>query len=333
MGTIKEGARQAVRNCLKIKPKEKVVIIADEATLNVALVIKEEVMKITKDIHFFIMEDFGKRPLTLPKEIELALKGTDVSFYIAQSFGGNERVTFRKPMLDIIEASGRIRHAHMIGITPEIMETGVCADYRRVQELCQRVYEKVKDAKQIRVLSKRGTDFTAEFSPKLRWVIYDGDIKPGIWANLPDGEVFTSPAEVNGIIVVDGCFGSIFDDKYGSIKNTPATIKIRNSRIQEIQCKNKKLKQELLEYTKTDENSNRVGEFAIGTNVDIKKLIGNMLQDEKFPGIHIAFGNPLPFDSGADWDSDTHLDAVIQKPTIIVDGETIMKTGKFLLQY
>ena len=39
-------------------------------------------------------------------------------------------------------------------------------------------------------------------------------------------------------------------------------------------------------------------------------MIGNILQDEKFPGVHIAFGNPYGAHTGADWYSSTHIDVV-----------------------
>ena len=53
-----------------------------------------------------------------------------------------------------------------------------------------------------------------------------------------------------------------------------------------------------------------MGEFAIGTNIGVKRVIGNILQDEKFPGIHIAFGDPYGNHTGAPWKSTTHIDVV-----------------------
>jgi hypothetical protein len=35
------------------------------------------------------------------------------------------------------------------------------------------------------------------------------------------------------------------------------------------------------------EHSERVGEFALGTNTGVTQMIGNLLQDEKVPGVHI----------------------------------------------
>ena len=77
--------------------------------------------------------------------------------------------------------------------------------------------------------------------------------------------------------------------------------------------------------------TNRFGEFAIGTNVGLTQLIGNLLQDEKFPGVHLALGSPYPDKTGAEWDSKAHNDGILRNPTIAVDGRVIMKDGKFTI--
>ncbi len=94
---------------------------------------------------------------------------------------------------------------------------------------------------------------------------------------------------------------------------------------------NQELEDEFWRYTHTDENSDRVGEFAIGTNIGVHDVIGNILQDEKIPGIHIAFGNPYGAHTGADWYSGTHIDVVGRKFDIWIDDRQIMHAGEFLL--
>jgi aminopeptidase len=333
MGTIEQGVKQAVENCLKVKAGENVVIITDTETMEIGSALKTAIEKITADIRFFVMEDFGERPIDYPKEIDDAVKTADVSVYAAQGAKG-ELQTFRMRLLKAIEANTRLRHGHMIGITPEIMKDGMCSDYKEIQRVSRLVYEKVKNAGKIRVVTERGNDFVAEFSPELKWIISDGDIGPGHWKNLPDGEVFTSPASLNGKIIIDGCLGDFFTEKYGSLENTPVSIDVQNGRAinGSLQCNNEKLRHEFAKYIfEIDENSNRVGEFAIGTNTGLTKLIYNLLQDEKFPSVHIAFGSPLPGKTGADWDSKAHVDGVIISPTIEVDGEMIMNKGKYCL--
>ena len=333
MGSIEKGVKQAVENCLKVKAGESVVIITDAETIKIGSAIKAAIEEITAEVQFFVMEYFGERPIDYPKDIDDAIKAADVSVYAAQGAEG-ELQSFRMQMLKAIEANPRLRHGHMIGITPEIMKDGMCSDYKEIQRVSRLVYEKVENAGTIRVVTDKGNDFVAEFRPQLKWIISDGDIAPGQWMNLPDGEVFTSPVNVNGKIIIDGCLGDFFTEKYGSLEGTPVIIEVENSRAlkESIQCDNEQLRQEFTKYLfEIDENSNRIGEFAIGTNTGLTRLIYNLLQDEKFPGVHIAFGSPLPGKTGAKWDSKAHVDGVIISPTIEVDSEMIMNKGEFCL--
>lgn len=334
MGTIEQGVKQAVENCLRVKAGEKAVIITDTETLEIGSALKAAIEKIAGQAQFFVMEDFGERPIDYPAAIDEAIKAADVSVYAAQGAKG-ELQTFRMYLLNAVEANSKLRHAHMTGITPQIMEQGMCSDYNEIQRISRLVYEKVKDAREIRVVTGKGCDFTAEFSPKLKWIISDGNITPGHWKNLPDGEVCTCPLNVNGTVIFDGCLGDFFAERYGSLESTPVIIEVVDGRAvkESIRCDNEELRKEYTEYLfEIDENSNRVGEFAIGTNTGLTELIYNLLQDEKLPGVHIAFGSPLPGKTGADWNSKAHVDGLITNPTIHVDGEIIMDEGTFRLE-
>jgi hypothetical protein len=158
-----------------------------------------------------------------------------------------------------------------------------------------------------------------------------GIISPFKWGNLLGGEIFTMPGEVNGKFVVDGVVGDYLCAKYGDIGQTPLTIHISGNRLVKVECTNKELEAEFWEYCHRDENSDRVGEFAIGTNIGLNDVIGNILQDEKLPGVHIAFGNPYGFHTGADWYSSTHIDVVGRRFDIWADGRQIMAGGNFLV--
>ena len=334
MGTIEQGVSQAVENCLKVQPGEKAVIITDRQTIEIGSALRAAIERIATEVKFFVMEDFGTRPIDLPPAIEDAIRSADVSVYAAQGAEG-ELQTFRMPMLKAIKANSTLRHAHMVEITPRIMCDGMCSDYKEVKRISRLVYEKVSSAERIEVTTEKGCNFTARFSPDLKWVIEDGDIKPGRVRNLPDGEVSTCPIDVNGTVVIDGCLGDFFIQKYGSLEDTPIIIEVENARAKEesIQCADEQLRHEFTRYLfENDENSHRIGEFAIGTNTGLTELIHNIVQDEKFPGVHIAFGGPGPSETGADWDCMSHVDGVINSPTIIADGVTIMEKGQFRLE-
>jgi leucyl aminopeptidase (aminopeptidase T) len=134
---------------------------------------------------------------------------------------------------------------------------------------------------------------------------------------------------------VDGVVGDWLCARYGLLGSTPLTIEIAGNRIVSCSSTNKQLEADFWAYTHTDENSDRVGEFAIGTNLGVERVIGNILQDEKFPGIHIAFGNPYGEHTGAPWRSGTHIDVVGLGFNIWLESETgqeqIMRDGRFLI--
>ena len=134
-----------------------------------------------------------------------------------------------------------------------------------------------------------------------------------------------------GNFVVDGVVGDYLCSKYGDLHDAPLTIEVKNNRIVDLHCDHKELLEDFRAYTSTDENSNRVGEFAIGTNTACTHVIGNILQDEKIPGVHIAFGHPYAEHTGADWKSKTHIDCVGRDFDIWFDGEQVMERGKFLV--
>lgn len=337
LNKLEYGAKQAVENCVRVQPQEKVVIITDRNTKFIADKIYKYCKKITpKNIYLFIMEDFGERPedgrhpLKFPEKIGKELANADASFYCAAGKKG-ELQSFRIPMLKHTETNKKIRHAHMPGISKLLMETGMNCDYQKVQKLSAKILEIVKNVKTITVTTSAGTDFTAHFEPdKIRWVNCDGLIRPENWSNLPDGEIFTCVKEIpEGILVVDGVLGDFFCQKYGTLENIPMIVKIKNTKVVDIQCQNKELLDEFKQHINSAPNGDRIGEFAIGTNIGLKKLIGNLLQDEKFPGIHVAFGHGYPEKTGSDWSSNIHVDAVLQNCTIIVDDKILMENGKF----
>jgi aminopeptidase len=291
--------------------------------------LQAEVEEIGAEHELFVLEDYAPRPLTdMPRAILDHLAQSQVSIFAAQSQRGE--LASRMQMSDVVNAN-RIRHAHMVNITRAIMLEGMRADFTAIDALSTRLVERARRAKRITCRTAAGTDFEAELSPKLKWLKTSGIITPDKWGNLPGGEIFTAPLTTRGRFVVDGVVGDYLCAKYGDLHDAPLTIDVRDNRIVDLACEHKELLEDFRAYTSTDENSNRVGEFAIGTNTACQRVIGNILQDEKIPGIHIAFGHPYAEHTGADWKSKTHIDCVGRDFDIWFDGEQVMERGKFLV--
>jgi aminopeptidase len=324
------GAHNAVNVCLRIQPSEQVCVITDRATLDIAASMVRELEKIGAAYHAWILEELAPRPLTdLPREILEDLEHCQVSIFAVQA--QTNELRSRIQMTDVVNRR-KIRHAHMVNINRQIMLEGMRADFQRVDRLSQKVVEMVRKASKIRAATAAGTDLIADLNPNYKWLKTSGIISPEKWGNLPGGEIFTTPGEVNGTFVIDGVVGDYLCAKFGNLEENPLTVRMKANRLTEAHSANRELEDDFWRYTHTDANSDRVGEFAIGTNIDLKNVIGQILQDEKFPGVHIAFGNPYGAHTGADWDSTTHIDVVGRKFNIWVDDQQIMREGKFLLE-
>ena len=323
------GARNAINVCLRLQPRERITIITDAATREIAAALQTEVERVGAPYSLFVLEHHARRPLQfMPEPILEDLASSQVSIFAAQTQPGE--LGSRIEMTAVVNHH-RIRHGHMVNINREIMLKGMRADFLVIDALSERLVERARQAQRVICKTPHGTEFEAELSPKLKWLKTSGIITRDKWGNLPGGEIFTSPLNTNGVFVVDGVVGDYLCERYGDLQRSPLTIEVENNRIRSLKSENKDLRDDFQLYTSTDENSNRVGEFAIGTNTACTHIIGHILQDEKIPGIHIAFGHPYAEHTGQNWVSKTHIDCVGRDFDIWFDGEQIMKRGHFLV--
>lgn len=326
---LRPGAHNAVFVCLKVQPYEKVTLITDCACTEIAASLVSELNECGCVYKSFVLEDLAPRPLdNMPVQILDDMATSQVSIFAVQA-QPNELKT-RMQMCEVVNRN-KLRHAHMVNIEKKIMLEGMRADFQKVDELTVRVMNIAKNARTIRATTAAGTDIRANLTPDYQWIKTSGIISRDKWGNLPGGETFTCPLEVNGTFVVDGVVGDYLCSKFGDLRETPLTLVVTGNRLVEAQSENKELRDEFWNYTHRDSNSDRVGEFAIGTNLACTRVVGNILQDEKIPGIHMAFGDPYGSHTGALWTSTTHIDVVGRDFNIWADDRQIMRTGRFLV--
>lgn len=337
MKKLEKAANVAVNQCMKVKPEDRVLIVADNASKEIGMAIRSAALAITDKVRFFNIDlpSYGGRPIkSMPQSLKDAIKECTVSFFVAKACEG-ELETLRGPLLQLVVQ--KARHAHMVGLNMKIMETGICVDYDEVSRITKKVFDIVSKASEIKVTSPAGTDIVATLDSGMKWIPCSGVIeKMGEWDNLPGGEVFTAPKSMTGKLVVDGTLGDWVGSKYNekvNYRETPLVITIENvgngSYIKNIYCKQSDLLADFKKYVGEEKCASRVGELGLGTNIFLKELVNNILQDEKFPTVHVAFGFPYPEKTGADWSCDHHRDLLMRECTIVVDGKEIMSKGKY----
>jgi aminopeptidase len=324
------GAHNAVNVCLAITSDDRVALIADEASAEVAASLADALDRTGARWDGVLIERVVHRPITTaPHAVLDALELADAGILCVQPRQGE--LAARMEIVSLVERR-LIRYAHMVGVTPEIMRQGMRADYRLVDALSQRLCERMRHASHLRVETPAGTAFTASFDPSLAWVKTSGLISTRYWSNLPAGEVFTTPATVDGTFVCNGTAGDYFGPKYGDLRTTPLTLELSGGRLTAARCERPDLEREFWDYCHTDEHSDRVGELAFGTNIALDSMIGVLLQDEKVPGVHLAFGDPYGSQTGATWKSRTHIDVLTRECDVWIDDEQVIEGGQYRME-
>lgn len=330
MDLVQKAALNVLKNGYKLKEGDVFVAVSDYKNKFFSDALIEACVELKVYAKIFFLDSYGKRPLKCPDIILEALDTADAGVLCASEFEG-ETERFRRPFFDAIK-DYKVRFMSMTGINKEAIEIGLNVDFDKVAEFTDKAYELVKGCREIKVVTGAGTNLEIKCG-RYRWANCNGRIKPNIKDdNLPEGEVFTCPEDVNGVLVVDGVLGDVYDAKYGLIDKTPLVLWIENGYAREegFYCSNNNLEKDIFNYLfNADSFASRVGEVALGTNICLDRIIGNLLQDEKYPSFHLAFGYPYPVDTGAEWTCNRHIDMVVLKPDVYVDGNIIMEKGKY----
>jgi len=320
-----EKAAEQACNCLKIEKGKKVVVVTDLSKEYFSKELAEKILERGASLNYFVMEHYGKRPYKLPEIIFESFKNADSGIMMFEPVKG-ELALFRQPIYELPSKTKKLRLATMPGITEQILNGSMTSDFSKIEKFSKIIYDLAIKTREINVRTKAGTNLTAKVG-KYKWAMDTGIINEEKWGNLPGGEVFTTPENVNGEVVVDGYAGGYIEEV---CKDYPIEMGIKESKIISVYCKNKDLERKILRDIEEDKKASTIGEVALGTNIFIKHLIGNTLQDEKYPGFHFANGDPLGEETGAEWDSKTHTDYILLKPTIYFDKKIVMQDGKYL---
>lgn len=310
-----ESARIALRDCLELKPGEKFLVITDEPKREIGQAffqVGKEMGAETILTEIIPRKINGEEP---PDPVSRAWLFCDV--FVAPA---SKSLTHTRARKNAVKTGAR--GATLPGVTKEMMERCLPVDYKKMAQRCDKLVEILTKGKDVHITTALGTDL--KFSLEGRCGEPDKGIYncPGMSGNLPAGEAFIAPLEgtAEGVFVVDGAM-------IGVMKK-PIIIKVEKGFATEITGgEEADVLKDMIE--KVGHNARNIAEFGIGLN---EKAIftGNVLEDEKIDNtIHIALGNNAHF--GGTVDVPFHMDGIIKKPTVVIDGKTVIKDGVHMI--
>jgi leucyl aminopeptidase (aminopeptidase T) len=220
-------------------------------------------------------------------------------------------------------AGGRV--ATMPGITADCMIRCLAADYDRIAQVTERLTAKLTAARVAHLTCPHGTDLEMSLEG-IPAIASTGLIRrPGQGGNLPSGEAYLRPREGSseGLLFVDGSMADL------GLLATPLRLEIRGGLAVSISGGGEGQAERLAALLDAHGPAARtVAELGVGTN-DRAMVTGMVLEDEKVAGtVHIALGNNVGM--GGAVDVPIHLDGVLRRPTLTLDGELVVKDGRLL---
>jgi leucyl aminopeptidase (aminopeptidase T) len=274
-------------------------------------------------VEFFSYPSVGKHGSEPGKKVEEKMKAADVVIAIS-----TYSLTHTEARENATKAGARIASMPMFLASMFYPGGPMAADYRKIKEETKKIAGLITKSKEAIVTSPGGTNM--KFSVEGRKGGVDAGIltERGAWGNLPSGEAYCAPVEGTGKgkLVVE-------TDWYPGLKENMTLVFGRGNVIEIIG--GGKVGDEfrrLLAFEKDGEpyvSRRNLSELGVGTNPNAKRP-DNILEAEKIRGtVHLGIGDSSHI--GGKVSADLHQDFIIPRPTLMLDGKTVMKDGKLLI--
>jgi leucyl aminopeptidase (aminopeptidase T) len=315
---LAKAAKILIEGVAVVSPGENVLILTDpqvNANIAEAIATATLVAKGIPTILNMVPSEYPGAPLPTP--VEQAVRGAEVVLMATS-----------KPVAHAEIFSTEKNHRRLISL-PGIMERsfidgGGTVGLEELKAITKRVAAALEGKRRFVLKSDKGTD--AKFLSRGKaFACYAQAPVPTGFAMFPDGEAIVAMDEktLEGRVVLD-----VFQTGVGPLRE-PIVFDIKDGKV--IRFSGGIEAQQLRELVEKygDENSYYFGEFALGTNPKAL-FLGSAGEDKKRIGtIHMSLGDDEGI--GGSLKSKLHLDGVMGRPTLIVDGKMFIEDGRLLI--
>jgi len=318
------GARSVVERCASISPGDRVLIVTDFDLVKSAVVLAQAAHAVGAEVSISIMaprEVDGQEP---PDSIAAAMKKADViltpvSKSLAHTRAVKEALTEGARVLSLTALTGEL-------LASDAWE----ADFEKQRPVVEKVARIFTEANEVRIRSPAGTDLTVRADGR-QGNAHSCIVKePGQFSGAPNIEANFSPVEgtAQGTFIADGSIPYLGI----GLLTQPVTFVIQHGKVVRIEGgKEAQLLKSILEEQQ-DPNVYNIAQVAVGLNPKIKAPVGRLgcnYDEGAFGTVHIGIGTSSNI--GGQVKASTHFDAVMNNPTVEVDGRVIVKNGQLMI--
>jgi leucyl aminopeptidase (aminopeptidase T) len=316
-----KGARKLVGLCADVRPGEEVVIVTDFAGTAVAEAVATAALERTESVNVVVMPPRsidGEEPT---RAVAAAMGSADVLFTPVRQSITHTYATR--------SAIGKGARGIMLSqFNPGMLARGgIEADFEAIRPLCLRVGELLAASDAVRLTTPAGTDLRLSLKGRPSNPHCGLVRKPGDFTTVPNVECSSSPVEgtSEGVVVVDASI-----PYYGvGLVQEPVRFDVAEGRVTRISGGHQADFLDRLLARQGDPAVYNLAQLSFGLNPHCP-MEGVMLHDEGVYGTaHVGIGTSVLL--GGQVKTLTHFDALMWKPTLSLDGEVVLRDGRWLL--
>jgi len=322
---IVRGAKTIVETCASIKEGEKVFILTDYKTTSSAFLIAEAAYALGAQVDIGIMEPReldGQEPTTI---FAAAMKMADV-ILTPLSKALSHSIAIKEALLN------GARVLSLSAISKELIASPAFqADFKSQAPIVERVAQLFTQSNEITITSPGGTKLKVGLKGRKGNAHHCLVDRPGQFSGAPNIEANFSPLEgtAEGVFVSDASIPYLGIGKLTS----PVIFTIKSGRVIKTEGGEEAKKIREIWEKQNDPSVYNVAQVAVGLNPMVKEAIGYLgcnYDEGAFGTVHIGIGTSSNL--GGNIKAATHFDALMKKPTMILDKKIILlKDGELNL--
>jgi len=305
-----------IRECLELSPSEEMLVICNPITEELGALIRINAQGEGCEATLAVISERDSHAGEPPRTVAAAMLAADV--IVAPTIQSISHTEARRAAT---EAGARV--ASMPGVTGDMLARVMAADLGILRKRGAAIGRALGAGAEARITCAHGSDLRLGIEDRTAIVDAGALNTRAAFGNIPCGEAFVAPVEgtAEGKLVVDGSIAAI-----GALKE-PVELTVNDGHLTAASGDDGARLMELL--TEHGPDGTNVAELGIGTN-EAATLIGNILEDEKILGsAHVAFGASAAI--GGTVQVPVHLDCVVMKPTVEIDGSPVVKAGELVV--
>jgi len=305
-----------IRDCLDLSPSEEMLVICNPITEELGALVRINAQGEGGEATLAVISERESHAAEPPRAVAAAMLAVDV--VVAPTIQSISHTEARRAATE-----AGVRVASMPGVTGEMLARVMAADLRLLRKRGASVGRALGAGAEARITCAHGSDLRLGLEDRTAIVDAGALNMRGAFGNIPCGEAFIAPLEgtAEGTLVVDGSIAGI-----GRVSG-PVELTVRDGHLTEATGSDGAQLLGLLSEHGAD--GTNVAELGIGTN-ESATLTGNILEDEKILGTaHVAFGASAAI--GGTVQVPVHLDCVVLRPTVEIDGSTIVRAGELVV--